>query len=55
MVCRNSMDRGIAEVLSSSDHPHSPDERLPGVEVERKWQRADYQQPGQHLVKIQTR
>jgi formate dehydrogenase major subunit len=26
-----------------------------GVEVERKWRRADYRQPGQQLVQIQTR
>ena len=29
--------------------------RRAGVEVERKWKRADYRQPGNGLVQIETR
>jgi formate dehydrogenase major subunit len=38
---------------TNSRHGHPTPQ--PGVEVERKWKRNDYRQPGNHLVHIQTR
>jgi formate dehydrogenase major subunit len=38
---------------TNSRHGHSTPQA--GVEVERKWKRKDYRQPGEQLVQIQTR
>jgi formate dehydrogenase major subunit len=38
---------------TNSRHGHPTPQT--GVEVERKWKRTDYRQPGNHLVQIQTR
>ena len=38
---------------TNSRHGHPTPQT--GVEVERKWKRKDYRQPGNHLIQIQTR
>ena len=40
--------------LPRSNSRHGVPTPQKGVEVERKWARADYHQPGQHLVQIQS-